>query len=641
MEGTVVDRYKNDIISMYMQTHPDVDRGTVAQLIDQLMEKSLTNIPCVMHNNVYHETIRTDIVNVFDWIGTRNPIITGNGTFFKQHKEYTSPSIKMLEYDMAFRDKQKTKMKSFPKGSPEYINYYTGQNNTKKIMNADYGAAGARTAPFFSIYIPPATTAMTRNMTTTLICCLEMLSSNNDKWGKINHINELFDMINIVLSDNDPNRVFYRIACTVDDVFKRLVSMVNYMSSYDLKVLHAFLNTLDQSQLSKLMLAFNVKLVLTDLVPNEVRVVAEYSKRNPIDFENVTEESLGDFGANPPEEIANEINIIAKMVLDNCVYPFMLNDCEVRAENMERVIVCVTDTDSLMVHFANYVDEFQCRVSNFRDSCILASILGVHLFINNIIPKCVEGITMGCNINDEYYRKKFIFKNEFGFLAMALFAKKMYAASMFVQEGKPRDIHKIAVTGLSFKKRDAAEFLEPIMLELYDKYILTSKDISVEALLDEYYAWRDKLQQIRVDSSYYKVLSVKDISAYDPNKVLPDQMRGSIVWNNLFPDEEILPMDRVIVIPLSFQLLREHASENWNIGEVLRLSLINNENMKYDPVICLPEHYHEVPEWLQSSIDVEYAIDKLLSPFKQILGLFDVNMADTKGGMIASRMIYL
>jgi hypothetical protein len=40
----------------------------------------------------------------------------------------------------------------------------------------------------------------------------------------------------------------------------------------------------------------------------------------------------------------------------------------------------------------------------------------------------------------------------------------MYASAMFVQEGSPRNIHEIAVSGLSFKKRDAAEFLEPIMV---------------------------------------------------------------------------------------------------------------------------------------------------------------------------------
>jgi hypothetical protein len=61
--------------------------------------------------------------------------------------------------------------------------------------------------------------------------------------------------------------------------------------------------------------------------------------------------------------------------------------------------------------------------------------------------------------------------------------------------------------------------------------------------------------------------------------------------------------------------------------------------MRYDPVICLPQNYKTVPTWIRDCIDKEGTIDKLLTPFKQMLGLFDVYMADTRSGMIASRMI--
>ena len=307
---------------------------------------------------------------------------------------------------------------------------------------------------------------------------------------------------------------------------------------------------------------------------------------------------------------------------------------------MDRIIVCVTDTDSLMVQFAHYIEDFQASdAGSFRDQCIVSSAFGMRLFI---IPRMVEDIGGFCNINDKYYRDKFVFKNEFAFLSMALLAKKMYASSMFVQEGNPRNPHEIAVTGLSFKKRDAAEFLEPVMLEIYDKYILTSDTVSIGGVLDEYTTLRNKLlNEIGTDPSYYKVLSIKDISAYDPTKTLPAQMRGMIVWNNIMPDEEMLPMDRVRVIPLSFDLLKQHAGDFHQTAEILRLCLIDNENEKNDPYICIPEHYHEIPEWIRVVIDVEYATDKLLMPFKQLLEAFDVYIADVPGGFRPARMVYL
>ena len=57
--------------------------------------------------------------------------------------------------------------------------------------------------------------------------------------------------------------------------------------------------------------------------------------------------------------------------------------------------------------------------------------------------------------------------------------------------------------------------------------------------------------------------------------------------------------------------------------------------------MCLPEDYKPIPDWIQPVIDVELAVDKLLSPFKQLFALFDVNMPETRGGMIPSRMIYI
>ena len=36
------------------------------------------------------------------------------------------------------------------------------------------------TSPFFNIYIPPATTGTAKNLTTTLICCLEYLTRFED-----------------------------------------------------------------------------------------------------------------------------------------------------------------------------------------------------------------------------------------------------------------------------------------------------------------------------------------------------------------------------------------------------------------------------------------------------------------------------
>lgn len=642
--SNVIERYQDRVAKMYLRSHPNVDPVMVNSLVMNRINEQVRNIPCQLHNNITHELINTSIVDTFEWIENRNPIISGNGTFFMQHSEYLAPTVKMLEKLQANRKKKKKEMYQYQKGSVEYNNANVGQLSIKVIMNADYGGSGTPLSPFYSCYLPPATTGSAKNITTSLICCLEFISGNNNQWAKLNNINELFDLIFTVLEDDRDDRVFIKDTYTVDEVTEWLLSRTNNVTGQDRRTVRLYLSTLSNDDLTKLMLSFNPRLVLRKYVNGQMASIMGYLTKHQLDLNNITKESVHEcgYGVKAPEEIADIILEVSKIIVDNCVYPFVPNDCEVRAANMDRIIVCVTDTDSLMVQFAHYIDDFQAHAGSFRDDCIVASAFGMRLFIEHIIPRMVEDIATFCNINDKYYRDKFVFKNEFAFLSMALLAKKMYASSMFVQEGNPRNPHEIAVTGLSFKKRDAAEFLEPIMLDIYDKYILTGDHVNISGVLDEYYALRNKLlHEIGTDPSYYKVLSIKDISAYDPTKVLPAQMRGAIVWNNIMPDEEMLPMDRVRVIPLSFALLRQYANKFHQTNEILRLSLIDNANEKNDPYICIPEHYHEIPEWIRPVIDVEYATDKLLMPFKQLLDAFDVYVADVPGGFRPSRMVFI
>jgi hypothetical protein len=644
----IFERYKEEVINSYLQLHPNVNPARVRELTEELIDKQKKDIPCVMHNNMTREVLETSVSSVFNWIEDRQPIIAGNATFFKQHEEYLPPIISMLETLQADRKRVKKEMWKFDKHSMDYVNRNTTQMSIKVIMNADYGGSGTPQSPFYSVYIPPATTQTAKNITTTLICCLEFSTGNNHPYAKCSSINELFDMIFIVLNDKE-ERSLIRDTFDPDTVAERLLSRVNNPTLDDMKLVCAYVRSLSNEQRTKLMLAFNIHYVCENYCRAEFTRISNYLKEHPVPYENLMsmsqedakEELLKDgFGTEVPSAIESDMKYVTKMILDNCIYPFILNDVETRAEEMQRLIVCVTDTDSLMVHFPHYIDAFQARVPNFKTSCMIASAIGMRIFIENIIPKFVHYVTEGYNIKDEYYRKKFVFKNEFTFLAMSLFKKKMYASSMFVQEGTPRDIHDIAVTGLSFKKRDSAEFLEPIMLELYDKYILTCDEINIEGLLDEYYALRDRLfVEARTNTAFYKALSIKTPEAYEKSKSLPAQMKGSIIWNELFSEEEILPMDRVLMVPLNKEAMLN--SDNLRIQKILEVARRYDEKLKNTIHICLPESYKVIPEWLQPYVDMEVLVDKLLSPFKQILGLFDVTMADTRGGFLASRMLYI
>ena len=125
--STIVERYQNRVADMYLRTHPNVDPTLVRSMVSDIVMNRLRNIPCVMHNNITHETVESSMVDTFEWIENRNPIISGNGTFFKQHSEYLAPTVKMLEKLQMNRKKKKKEMYGYQKGSVQYTNCNIGR----------------------------------------------------------------------------------------------------------------------------------------------------------------------------------------------------------------------------------------------------------------------------------------------------------------------------------------------------------------------------------------------------------------------------------------------------------------------------------------------------------------------------------
>ena len=312
--------YTESLTNLYMKIHPNYDRNRVFEHIMSYTENYFKDIPCQMKNDIRHETLETTVSSVIEWIDTKNPIITGNGAFFKQHKEYLAPTVVMLESLQKYRKSVKSEMFKHEKGSIQYIILNTSQGCIKVIMNADYGGSGSQYAPFYSVYIPPATTGTAKNVTTTLICCLEFLSGNDDKWCKIRNINGLFDMIRIVLSDTE-DREFIHDEFSPEQVAKYLINRVQSYNEYDYMTLLNYLRTLNLDKLRKLMLAFNIKFVLENYLSSEIRIASDYFKKHQLDLDSeITKESLYDagFGTETPSNIKNIIDRIKKVVVDNC-----------------------------------------------------------------------------------------------------------------------------------------------------------------------------------------------------------------------------------------------------------------------------------------------------------------------------------
>lgn len=636
--NVVIDEYIDNAVDIYMRIYPDSNINDVRAMVTKKVEESLRDIPCTLHNDTYHEYVDTTILDVCNWLKIRKPIISGNGTFFRQHKEYPAPSIKVLETWLNKRKQLKKIMFTYPKNSIEYANYFTGQNNQKVICNAEYGESGTSLSSSYSVYLPGSTTGSAKNLTTTLICLLELLISNKDSYIIMKDINELFDFIVNVLDDEEER------ACRVTKYFKpetvakRLYDLLANRRDSDYELILGFCKSLPDDERSKLMLASNLRLVLSDFLYNEMNTIGTFLKQHMLDLDNCDAEavSLAGFGADPPAPVANEFARVFDVVRDSCIYPFIPNDVEIRAETAMRDLVCVVDTDSLMLHYPKLINEFQTDTGNFKLSCLCAAGFGTRLFDKVVVPKYIEYFTKNAGIEDKYYRDKILFKNEYTYFMMLLFQKKMYLDSQFVQEGASRNIHDIEAKGVSFKKRDSADFLGPVILDLCDKFIISSNELSVDNIISEYFRIHDEVQnKVMYDLSYYTKGSVKGEETYNKSKTFPIQLRGTKIWNDIMTTEQILPLDRVWIVWLSYDLLAQ--STNARTMRLLEMCKLYSPT---EACICIPESYTRIPDWISVGIDAEYTADKLLAPFKQILNAFNVYLPDTRGSFRCSKMLF-
>lgn len=82
MDGyIVVEQYIDIVLDAYMKMYPEENPIAVREMISNTLEESIIDIPCTLHNDTYHEYIDTSLLDVFNWLSERKPIISGAASF--------------------------------------------------------------------------------------------------------------------------------------------------------------------------------------------------------------------------------------------------------------------------------------------------------------------------------------------------------------------------------------------------------------------------------------------------------------------------------------------------------------------------------------------------------------------------------
>lgn len=150
-ESLILKDYVSEMTDAIKQIHPNWDEKKIENYIWRKTEKQVQNPIITMDNNYIGEEKTASLLSVFDWAQTREPILAGNGTFYKNQVESLNPVANMLNGILMRRKAFKNQMFAIKDtNSDEYFDFDLKQGNEKINANSWYGASGSPWSAFYS-----------------------------------------------------------------------------------------------------------------------------------------------------------------------------------------------------------------------------------------------------------------------------------------------------------------------------------------------------------------------------------------------------------------------------------------------------------------------------------------------------------
>ena len=130
-----IEEYKKVSHNMIKLLFPLLTDFEIDNALDYSISNRITDHPAVLDNNYKHQQVETTLLEMCDYIMSREPIITSYGVLFKKHGEVPNPIGKMLDGFLINRKRTKKEMFKYPKGSEMYEKLNLSQSLLKIDAN--------------------------------------------------------------------------------------------------------------------------------------------------------------------------------------------------------------------------------------------------------------------------------------------------------------------------------------------------------------------------------------------------------------------------------------------------------------------------------------------------------------------------
>lgn len=666
-ESVYIEEYKKRMIEAIQSIHPTWGEEDIDNILNDMIKKKVSNPKTELDNNyTHHHNYDASLISVFDWILKDEPIISGNGTFYKNQYQAFNPIGKMLMTWLADRKAVKKEMfKIEDTDSDEYKNLDRKQATIKINVNSYYGGSGAPSSAFYSAYSGPATTNSAQVVISTTMNMFESFVADNYNFIDLN---EFFDWAHCIFSNYEDPDDFIRFI-SKEELFDRLSNKLIKCKDIDLTILREFIDNLTDDERK----VFYYKNNLIEFIDDYPNIQDLYKKI----FENVVNHEYSDFdklkenGSLPnkvstekdwekfvnkeyfmdpnsvPDSIKEYIIKLTDYFVQYVYSPYLAFDRVYRLKNFKRKVVTVIDTDSNILALDTFVNYTLDNVLTNDGNCygrnrlhnVFITVNTITYAITEVVSKILALHAKSINIPEEF-RPNLNMKNEFMFTKLVIAkTKKRYLSKVMLREGNLMKKPKIDIKGFDFVKATTSAEAESFFKMLIDKYIM-GDDIDTKAILNELNQYSRKIENLirNGDVTYLPNTTAKPLSAYKnpnstqavlactawnllyPNKILDVPSKPKLLKLKIFSESDIESMR--YKYPREYEIIKEKIFHD-STGMFITYDKKGNVKIKGLTAICIPAA-EKIPECLIDYIDYSTMINNIIAPFKSVIEILGI-----------------